>query len=181
MVFVIGPIVAGIIGVATTGTYGTVMGYMYKFKVLNIFAYKYRKKVIYKGIKKAIKEKDIQSLRDYFAVLTLFDAKYDRHKTIKMKKKYGLTDEILTNRKLFKLKFDTQYLIEQFSNDIIKSSDNIIEIEEELYKREQSLMNIKGAKNVIEKEHELIKREKEIKNKEEELQEIISNLNKLLK
>ena len=181
MVFVIETLVAVIATATATGTYGTIMGYMYKFRVGNIFAYKYRKRIIYKGIKKAIQEKDIQSLRDYFNVLVLFDSKYDRQKTIKMKKKYGLTDEILNNRKLFRMKFDTDYLIQQMSENNINSSGEIIEMEAELYKREQSLMNIKGAKNVIEKEQELIKREKEIRNKEEELQEIISNLNKLLK
>ena len=49
--------------------YFGVVGYVYKFKVMNLVKYKYLKKRIYKGIYKAIKEQDIQSLRDYLKAL----------------------------------------------------------------------------------------------------------------
>ena len=155
------------------------VGYVYKFKVMNIVKYKYLKKRIYKGIHTAIEEQDIQSLRDYLRALHKFDDKYDRLKAVVLKKKLGIVDEILDDRKLFKMKYDSNYLVEQ-TQGLYSSSDlELQERERDLLQREKTLDNCNEHDSLRTRELKIKRKEKELKEKEEELNEIISNLNKL--
>lgn len=155
------------------------VGYVYKFKVMNLAKYKYVKKKIYKGIHKSIEEQDIQGLRDYLRALDKFDEKYSRLKTATIKKKLGITDEILKDRKLFKMKYDSDYLVEQVMGIHSASDSEIQKREKDLLQREQILDNFNEHDSLRKRELYIKKKEKELKDKEEELNEIISNLNKL--
>ena len=168
----------GIIGGITSIPYIGYVGYVYKFNVLNIVKYKRDKKQIYKKIHRAIDEQDIQSLRDYLNTLRDFDKKYDRMKTAKLKKKLGINDEILNNRKLFKMKFDSAYLVEQ-AMGISSSSSDLEELEIELKTREKDLQQYEGFDAIRMKELRLIEKEKLLNEKEEEIREIIKNIAKL--
>jgi len=159
--------------------YFGVVGYVYKFKVMNLVKYKYLKKRIYKGIYKAIKEQDIQSLRDYLKALEKFDEKYDRLKTVNIKKKLGITDEILQDRKIFRMKYDSNYLVEQVQGIYSSGDLEIQERERDLLQREKTLDNFNEHDGLRKRELYIRSKEKELKEKEEELNEIISNLNKL--
>jgi len=159
--------------------YTAVVGAMYRFKVVNVFKYKIVKRRLYKSIYKAIQEEDIQSLRDSFENLARFDSKYDRQKCSNLKKKLGICDEILADRRIFKLKFDTDYLIEHCQKIInIKTDSPDFKCESN-----DSLISLKIQKTknglspeTILKEKELIKREKMLEMKEKEIAEILENL-----
>jgi len=170
-----GGIAAGVLGAIPYLSY---VGYVYKFKVVNIFKYKYTKHQIYKGIEKAIAEENIQEVRDWFELLAKFDSKYDRSKTMVLKKKYGIRNEILDDAKLFKLKYDSRYLVENYLG-IHTGSLEIEEKEKQLLLKEKELEHFSDYNNIKKKEYELDIKEEELKNKEKEIQEIISNLNML--
>jgi len=160
--------------------YIAVVGGLYRFKVINIIKYKIVKRRLYNTIYKAIREEDIQTLRDAFINLERFDSKYDRQKSSKLKKRLGICDEILEDRRIFKLKFDTDYLIEHCKNIIniktdspdfkINSFDSIISL------NSQKSRSSKFSSETILKEKELIKREKIVELKEQEIAEILENI-----
>lgn len=180
MVIVLESLAIGV-GALSIIPYVSIIGYLYRFRVVNVFLYKYRKKVLYAGVEEALKNKDIQSLRDFLDLLKYFDTKYDRKKCQKIKQKYGITDEILDSRKLFRLKFDTDYLIENQDNIII-SDKEIINREKDILKRELSLDNLENnndTKKIFILEKNLRNKEIELEKREKEIIEIISNLNKL--
>jgi hypothetical protein len=180
MSFILETFIVGGVGATLISAipYLSYVGYVYKFKVINIFKYKHAKKKIYKGINKAIDEQDIQALRDWFSLLARFDSKYDRTKTVTLKKKLGICDELLSDRKLFKLKFDSRYLVENYKNINVGSHDLDIR-EQDILERERKLDNFSDFDKVKRKEYDLMIKEKELTNREKEIQEIISNLNML--
>jgi len=146
---------------------------------MNIVKYKTLKNRIYKGIYKAIEEQDIQSLRDFLNTLQLFDAKYSRVKLPKIKKKLGINDEILNDRKLFKMKYDSDYLVEQ-ALGIYSSSNSDLQVRErDLIDREKNFDDFKDMDSMRKREIMLSLREKDIIEKEKEIIEIISNISKL--
>ena len=181
MVFIIETLVAavGATGVLAAVPYLSYVGYAYRFQVLNIMKYKHTKKKIYKGIYKAIEEQDIQALRDYFLLLSRFDAKYDRQKSVALKKKLGICDELLSDRKIFKMKFDSEYLVETMKGLHSSSDLDISKREKELIKREKELDDFSGFDGLRKKEAILNEKEKELIEREKEIIEIISNLSKL--
>jgi len=156
--------------------YTAVVGVLYRFKVVNVIKYKIVKRRLYKAIHKAIEEEDIQSLRDSFENLARFDSKYDRQKCSQLKKKLGICDEILADRRIFKLKFDTDYLIEHCNNIInIKSHSPDFKSDDSIVSLQIQSRDTVGTETIL-KEKELIKREKMLEMKEKEIAEILENL-----
>lgn len=172
-------VAGGAVAALASFPYFGYVGYVYKFKVMNIIRYKAVKNRIYKGIHKAIAEQDIQSLRDYLDTLKHFDAKYSRVKLPKIKKKLGINDEILNDRKLFKMKYDSDYLVEHALGIYSSSSSELQVREKQLLDREKSFDNLKDIDSIRQKEIILRQKEKELIEKEKEIIEIISNLSKL--
>jgi len=167
-------VIAGVVSIPYFGY----IGYVYKFKVFDLFKYKREKRHLYKKIHKAILEQDIQSLRDYLRSLGKFDSKYGRTKLPALKKKLGINDEILNDRKLFKMKFDSDFLVEQALN-IHCTNGDLNELEQELKNKEKDLQSYEGYDNIRRKEQELIEKEKVLNEREEEIREIIQNIAKL--
>lgn len=171
-------LIGGIGGLAAISTipYIGYVGFVYKFKVFDLYKYKMSKRNIYNKIYKAIQEKDIQSLRDYLNALHLFDEKYNRTKLPALKKKLGINDEILNNRKLFKMKYDSNYLVNCF---LKIEDDDLTEFEKELKIKEKNLQSYEGFDKIKKKEQELIEKEKVLNEREKEIIEIIKNITKL--
>ena len=145
-----------------------VFGVVASIKPTHHIRYKYKKRQIKKQIKKAIEELDFDEFSDAFDKIKSFDNNFESQKYSKYKKDYCVNNEIIQNRKLFKIRFNPAYLVEQCS-ELTTSTDELIEREQEIIKRESTLQGYEGYDALKTKEEEL-------RIKEEEIKEILQNL-----
>ena len=151
-----------------------VFGVVASIKPTQHIRYKYKKRQIKKQIKKAIEESDFDSFADAFDKIKSFDNNFESQKYSKYKIDYCVNNDIIQNRKLFKVRFNPTYLVEQCS-DITSSSDELIEREQQIIKRETTLQQFEGYDALKMKEEMLNQKEEELKEKEEEIREILKN------
>jgi hypothetical protein len=104
----------GVAGLVVSLPYVGYVSYIHKFKVVDVF-------------KNAMKNADIDEARSALELLHNFDIKYSTEKVIKMKEKYGIIDEIMNDRTLFRLKFDSKFLLQKYiekNSDVINNDNN---------------------------------------------------------
>ncbi len=151
-----------------------VFGVVASVKPTQHIKYKYKKRLIKKQINKAIEELNYDDFTDGFDKIKSFDNNFESQKYSKYKKDYCVNNDILLSRKLFKIRFNPTYLAEQCSN-IISSSDELIEREQDIMKKEKILQGYEGYDALKMKEEILNKKEEELKEKEEEINEMLKN------
>lgn len=151
-----------------------VFGVVASVKPTQHIKYKYKKRLIKKQINKAIEELDFDEFVDAFDKIKSFDNNFESQKYSKYKKDFCVNNDILQSRKLFKVRFNPAYLAEQCSG-ITSSSDELIEREQHILKREQTLQGYEGYDALKMKEEILNKKEEELKEKEEEINEMLKN------
>ena len=140
--------------------------------------YKWGKRKIKKQIRKAIEELDYDEFVDAFDKIQTFDNNNGSQKRSKYKKDWCINNDIINSKKLFKIRFNPALLVEQCTNSTT-SSDELIEMEQELIKKEKTLQQYEGFDAIRAKEEQLIQKEKDLNEKEEEIREIIKNIAKL--
>lgn len=83
--------------------------------------YYYHKKRYYNKIKKAILERQFESLNKYVSKLKAFDLKHETSKHKKIYKLYNLTDEIVNNKREFNIFYNLSSinleLIEEYAKE----------------------------------------------------------------
>ena len=168
-ILIIGGTVVGALAVGKP-----VFGVVASVKPTHHIRYKYKKRQIKKQLRKAIEELDFDEFADAFDKIKTFDNNFESQKYSKYKKDFCVNNEIIQNRKLFKVRFDPAYLAEQCSS-ITSSSDELIEREQQILKREQTLQGYEGYDALKMKEEMLNKKEEELKEKEEEINEMLKN------
>jgi hypothetical protein len=151
-----------------------VFGVVASIKPTHHIRYKYKKRQIKKQIKKAIEELDFDEFADAFDKIKSFDNNFESQKYSKYKKAYCINNEIIQSRKLFKIRFNPAYLAEQCSG-MGCSNEELIEREQQIIKKENTLQGYEGYDALKIKEEILNKKEEELKEKEEEINELLKN------
>lgn len=173
-----------IVGAIATGVtaiipYFSYVGYVYQFKILDMYKYKKRKRQLYRFFQESIDDLDMDKMRETLKLLKAFDVKYERSKVIQLKSKYKLTDEMLQNYHLFRLKFDPEYLITYGESPDVEKEEKVRL--SYIKKREQCLDNLDRSKydDIIDIEYEYKQGLNDLVDKEEEVAKMISNFHKI--
>ena len=161
------------LGVVAVGK--PVFGMVASVKPTRHIQYKYKKRQIKKQIRKAIEELDYDNFVNAFEDIQSFDSHFGSGKCSKYKKDYCVNNDIIKCRKLFKIRFDPTYLVEQCNNNFTTSSDELIEREQDLINKEKTLQSYEGFDALMMKEEMLKQKEEELKQKEEDIKEILKN------
>ena len=173
LIFIIGGSTLGVIAVTKP-----VFAMVASVKPTQFIKYKYKKRQIKKQIYHAIEELDYDEFRDAFDQIQTFDNNNGSQKCSQYKKKFCVNTDIINSKKLFKARFNPAYLVEQ-CNNTTTSSDEIMEMEQVLIRKEKTLQQYEGFDAIRAKEEQLIQKEKDLNEKEEEIREIIKNIAKL--
>lgn len=116
--------------------------YKYKENISNFMSYKWNLRKAKKMIKRGIKKIDYQLFVQGFRILRDIDRINNTLFYLKYLKKYNLTEEIINDTYLFKLKFDGEYLVNKWKS-LNGSSTNLISPEN---KEEDEFFNFKKEK-----------------------------------
>lgn len=151
-----------------------VVGILFNIQITEYIRYKYLKKHIRKQLYKSIEELDYDSFVDGFDKLKTLDSNNDSQKYSEYKKKFCVNNDIINDRKLFKIRFDPSYLVEQCSS-LSSSSEELFLKEQSLIQREQSINKYEGIDALRSKEEELKLKEQSLKEKEDDFRELLKN------
>ena len=170
LIFIIGGSVIG--AVITSKSVSVVFT---TIKPTQIIKYKYYKRRLKNNLKKAITDLDYELFYDEFQKVKTFDGRFCANKYQDFKKKFGVNNEIINDKKLFRIKFDPEYLINVVNTTFSSTSEELLVKELELKHKEDELKSFDDYNIYKTKEEELNQRQLSLDEQEEELNHKVRN------